>query len=85
MASNCGWLPGPEYDYLDSLTFSPDSKHVAYEAQKGKKLLAVLDSQPGVEYDRISLAGPVFGPEGVLEYLATKDDSLYRVKCTPVP
>jgi len=40
---NAKWLVvvdgqvGAEHDGIDALLFSPDSKHVAYVAEKGKK------------------------------------------------
>ena len=76
--------PSPEYDLVGLPTFSPDSKHVVYEAHKGKELVVVVDGQP-VEYDRARLVAPIFRPDGVLEYLAVRGNSLYRVKCIPVP
>lgn len=78
--------PSEEYvAFVIEPTFSPDSKHVAYEAKKGEKYLIVLDGQPGTEYNEIFGFSLTFRPDGVLEYLAAKDHSLYRVKYIPVP
>jgi hypothetical protein len=82
---------GPKYDISTSRgdlsakrpIFSPDSRHVAYLAWKGEKVRVVVDGQEGPEYDRI-YSDLVFNPDGVLEYLATKEHSLYRVKHTPI-
>jgi hypothetical protein len=66
--------PGAEYDQALSPVFSPDSKHVAYVAVKGKSHLVVVDSQPSAEYDD-TLQGPLlFSPDGSLEYVAIKQD-----------
>ena len=67
--------------------FSADSKHVAYRAWKGPKQVMMVDGQEyeGGEYDRVGKEGPIFHPDGVLEYLAIKDDALYRVEDIPVP
>jgi hypothetical protein len=46
--------------------------------------LVVVDGQAGAEYDAIGKNGPTFHSDGVLEYLAIKDNSLYRVKHIPV-
>ena len=74
---------GPQYDGNDQRApvFSADGKRVAYAAKKGEKQFVVVDGQPGAEHDKIS--NPTFSPDGVLEYLATKDNSLYSVKHTP--
>ena len=74
-----------EYDGIakGSLIFSPDGKRLAYIAKKGAKWLVVMDGQAGAEYDGIAEGTPIFSPDGVLEYLAIKDDSLYRVKHIP--
>jgi hypothetical protein len=44
----------------------------------------VVDGQAGAEYDGIAQGSLIFTPDGVLEYLAIKEDSLYRVKYIPV-
>jgi len=42
---------GAEYDAIGkgSLLFSPDGKHLAYSARKGRKWLVVVDGQAGAE------------------------------------
>ncbi len=52
-------------------------------AWKGDKCVVVVDARPGPEYDVISQNGPAFHADGVLEYLAFKQGTLYRVKHVP--
>ena len=51
-------VEGKEYDGIGqgSLVFSPDSKRVAYAAQRGGKQLVVVDGVEGKEYDGIGRA-----------------------------
>lgn len=70
--------------HMYSLRFSPDSKHFTYYAQKGSKWVAVTDGVEGSEYDDILRgrsygAAPAFRPDGGVEYLAVKNNVLYRV------
>jgi hypothetical protein len=62
--------------------FSADSKRVAYAVRKGDQWLVVVDGQAGPEYGKI-MCGPVFRPDGAVEYLAAKTEEgrqvLYRV------
>jgi hypothetical protein len=37
--------PGPEYDHIGEVAFSADGESLAYEAQKGKQHLMVLDDK----------------------------------------
>jgi hypothetical protein len=62
--------------------FSPDSRHVAFAAQKGQKRVVVVDGRASEEYD--GLGPPIFAADGVLEYLAMKEGSLYHVQYAPV-
>ena len=81
---NCGPDPRlcPEYSPF-VLCFSPDSKHLVYrddmgwEQDQGQSV--ILDDQPGPRYKYIM--GPVFCADGSVDYLAEKNDVLYRVKC----
>ena len=43
--------------------------------------MMVVDGVVRAEYDRIYT--PTFNPDGSLEYLAVKDNSLYRVQHLP--
>jgi len=52
---------GAEYDGIDALIFSPDSKRMAFQAMKGEKWLAVVDGQAGTEYDGIGTL--IFSPD----------------------
>jgi Tol biopolymer transport system component len=81
---------GAEYDAIAEgpPVFSPDSKHLAYAARTGKTWQVVMDGQAGAAYnvierDKITKRSPVFNADGVLEFLATRDSSLYRVQYTP--
>jgi hypothetical protein len=70
---------GADYDALGYFGFSNDGKHVAYNAKKGDKMVIVVDGQERGEYNAVP-AGPVFRFDGVLEFLATDQTSLYRVE-----
>ena len=47
----------------ESLAASPDSKHVAYGAQRGGKVLVVVDGVEGKEYDGIADDSLVFSSD----------------------
>jgi len=63
--------------------FSADSKHIAFEINKNGKQLVMVDGQPGKEYDSVCKGAPFFRPGGVMDYLAIRDHSLFRVRCVP--
>jgi len=44
-----------------------------------------VDGQAGATYDMVIKNGPTFHADGALEFLAVKDNSLYRVKYVPRP
>ena len=68
---------------LRTLVFSPDSQHLVFKAQKGNKWVVVADGQSGAEFDVI---GPLtFNADGAMEFLAIKQNTLYRVKYSPRP
>jgi len=75
----------PECEWVDSITFSPNSEHVAYVAlaDNAQKYFVVVDGQAGEEYDKIGIRSPAFTADGVVEYLAIKDLTLYRVRLIP--
>ena len=73
----------PEYQGTGPLWFSPDSKRVAYLARKGRNVFLVEDGEAGPKYNDILYNSLIFQPNGVLEYLAKKENSLYRVKHIP--
>jgi hypothetical protein len=70
---------GVDYDGLGYFGFSPDGKHIAYAAKKGDKFVIVVDSQERGGYGAVP-AGPVFRSDGVLEFLAAEQASLYRIE-----
>jgi dipeptidyl aminopeptidase/acylaminoacyl peptidase len=90
---------GPEFLDIGLPVFSPDGKHIAYEAMttdiKLKSLTPkwsmVVDGQAGSEFSRIFGYSPQFNPDGSLEFFAIKGGgiwkagSLYRVKYIPMP
>jgi len=45
----------------------------------------VVDGQAGAAYQGVFKGTLNFSPDGVLEFLAMKENSLYRVKYIPVP
>jgi hypothetical protein len=66
---------GKPYDNASWLTFSPDSRHLAYVAGMGEKRRVVADGVEGPEYEW-ALA-PAFSPDGKrLAYIAGRKDSL---------
>ena len=46
---------GKQYDDVYGLTFSPDSKRVAYWAKAGGKQFAVVDGKEGKQYDETGI------------------------------
>src|SRR5207245_2627301 len=42
-------VPGREYDFIGTVTFSPDSRHVACVAGRGGKRFVVVDGMEGQE------------------------------------
>jgi WD40-like Beta Propeller Repeat len=75
--------PGAEYDEIGTLSFSSDSKHLAYVAKSGDKWCLVLDGQSRATYDRMPDTTPSFNSKGVLEFVALREQSLYRIECVP--
>jgi Tol biopolymer transport system component len=57
--------PGPEYDVflMDSLIFSPDSRHLAYAVGNGRKRSVVLDGRPSPEYDGLRKDSMIFSSD----------------------
>jgi Tol biopolymer transport system component len=72
-------LKGADYDALGNFGFSPDGKHIAFVAKHGDKLIIVVDGQERGKYESVP-AGPVFRSDGVLEFLAADNSSLYRIE-----
>jgi hypothetical protein len=76
--------PGPEYDgiLVGTPIFSANGKRVAYAAKTGGKWVVVVDGKAGPEYG-VLICGPVFRPDGEVEYLASNTEEgrqvLYRV------
>lgn len=47
-----------------TLAVSTDGRRAAYVAQRGRKLVVIVDGKEGKPYERIGLPGPVFSPDG---------------------
>jgi len=76
---------GPDYDEIESpqFVFSPDGKHFAYKARRGRVWFIVVDGQKGSKYDDILTPEPAkltFDADGTLVYLGVKDGTIYRVR-----
>jgi Tol biopolymer transport system component len=65
-------VAGSEYDMINNVTFSPDSRRVAYQAERVHKRffvvqrrrgLVVVDGKEGNEYEGIGEATLTFGPD----------------------
>ena len=72
---------------LNSLTFSPDSLHVAYGAVKyGDQMCVVLNEHEGQKYNNVvlTLGGGqiIFDGPGALHYLAQKGGDVYFIQET---
>jgi Tol biopolymer transport system component len=66
------------YDRVDCPFFSPDGRHVAYEARKGNKWQVIVDGQAGPEFRCVWY--PTFSPDGKrLAYVAMKDEKCLMV------
>ncbi len=70
----------PKYRMMWGVAFSPDSAHLAYKAAEGRKEFVVVDGKPGPKNDKLSFEPLCFRADGVVEYLAYRDGSYYRVK-----
>jgi hypothetical protein len=74
---------GPYDNVGPTIIFSPDSKHVAYEAQLGDKWCMVVNGTQGKKYDSIiSSQGAhiTFDSPTTFQYLAARDTNIYLVK-----
>lgn len=79
----------PPYEMVSLPAFSLDSSHVACAVRSDGKSWVVIDGEDGPKYD--ALLGPAvcsreaaFGPDGSLQYLATRDQDLLRVRHVPL-
>jgi hypothetical protein len=64
--------------------FSPDGRHLAYLAGKGKKQFMVVDGEKGPVCDGIIRNGGRMGHSGGLAYLAHENGVLYCVQHIPL-
>jgi Tol biopolymer transport system component len=64
---------GPEFEYVDEPTFSPDGATLAYRVREGQKWFIVIGEKKGPEYDGVS--APRFSPDSrAVGYSANKGD-----------
>lgn len=71
---------GLQYDGIGIPVFSADSQHVVYVAARTGNQLVVVDERAGPQHEGV-VCGPVFRADGVAEWIARNDGSLYRVTC----
>ena len=70
----------PPSPYIYSLTFSPDSKHLAYIAKRDEKYFVVLDGKEEREYDLINPFSLTFSPNSKhLAYAAKRNGDYFVV------
>jgi len=74
-------VEGKEYDWVGAPVFSPDSKHVAYEAQRDGKLVVVVDGVEGREYN-VFVEGSrlVFDSPIKLHFLVWRNNEIFLVE-----
>src|SRR5262249_9673476 len=71
---------GREYDFIDQVTFSPDSKHVACVARHGDKEIVVVDGVEAERYDALPEGSRlVFDSPSLLHTLAARGKEFFRV------
>ncbi len=56
-----------------SFRISPDSRHTAYVAKAGDKMVVVVDGKEGKSYDEILSGTPIFSPDSRFVAYAAKD------------
>ena len=72
-------IGGPDFPW--------ESLKLPYKPVEGVKEFVGVDGQVGPQYDRIfsnHMRDQAFSPDGVLEFLAVKEGSLYRVEYIPL-
>jgi hypothetical protein len=72
--------PGPEYDQVDHLVFSPHGRHFAYKARQGGRWRLVVDGRPGPECEDLAEGFPVFSPDGRRLAHGFKAGGVWRVR-----
>ncbi|MBM3472064.1 MAG: hypothetical protein FJX75_02170 [Armatimonadetes bacterium] len=81
--------PGPPHENVSAPFFSADSRHVAYVARDGKREWVVVDGRDGPHYDRVFRDREIcdaqvsFHPDGSVQYVAQRGDTIYRVRRFP--
>jgi len=66
-----GGREGPAFEQVGFLSFSPDSRHVAYSAMEKGKWFMTMDGKTGAKYDAVLI--PIYSPDSAhLAYGAQK-------------
>ncbi len=76
---------GPEYDQVDHISFSPDSRHVAYKARKDGKWTLIVDGAPTPACDELADGFPVFSPDSSRIAYGLKTDNTWKVCVQALP
>jgi hypothetical protein len=76
-------IEGSVYDFVHDLTFSPDSQHIAYWAQRGKKWLLVVDTSEKQEVDELPLS-LTFSPDSKQLTCRASNGQSYVIPIEPV-
>ena len=77
---------GAAWDRVGSICFSPDGQHVAYSVKKGEQVFVLADGMAGPVVTEVGNRGVRFVPDGsAVEYLATRDGTLYNIRQALVP
>ena len=73
---------GPEYDIpgMVNLRFSPDSQHLAYEAQGMLNSWVMVDGREGKHYDQVLWGTLFFSSNDSVTYVAREARKFYRVR-----
>ena len=62
-----------------SFRISPDSRHTAYVAKAGDKMVVVVDGKGGKSYDEILSGTPIFSPDSGFVAYAARDGNQWFV------
>lgn len=66
-------IEGPRFDRTALWHFSPDSRHLAYEAEEGGKTFVVLDHTPGPPVDDLRLPASMWPFPGAFDFSPDSD------------
>ena len=80
--------PGPlmQNVFEGRVRISDDGLHHTWLSRENGKWVPILDGKPAAErYDTIIRNGPRCWEDGTVEFLASRDGKLYRVRYQPTP